>query len=93
MTEALLALEKVSRSFGGLRAVHEVSLELPQGCLGALIGPNGAGKTTLFALMSGFLKPDTGRVRFKGEDVTGRAPHLNARSGMARPGAARHSHC
>jgi branched-chain amino acid transport system ATP-binding protein len=81
---ALLQLRALGISFGGLRAVHDVSLALPQGTLGALIGPNGAGKTTLFALMSGFLKPDAGRVFFAGRDITGRAPQLNARDGLAR---------
>jgi branched-chain amino acid transport system ATP-binding protein len=52
--------------------------------LSALIGPNGAGKTTLFALMSGFLRPDSGRVVFDGHDITGRAPHLNAHAGLTR---------
>lgn len=83
MTE-LLRLEGLSRAFGGLRAVQDVSLSVPAGTLTALIGPNGAGKTTLFALMSGFLTPDAGRVVFDGVDVTGRAPHLNARAGMTR---------
>ena len=83
MTE-LLRLEGLARAFGGLRAVQDVSLVVPAGTLTALIGPNGAGKTTLFALMSGFLKPDAGRVVFDGTDVTGRAPHLNARAGMTR---------
>jgi branched-chain amino acid transport system ATP-binding protein len=63
VAEPLLQLENLSIAFGGLRAVQGVSLALPAGTLGALIGPNGAGKTTLFALMSGFLVPDTGRVR------------------------------
>lgn len=80
----LLRLEGLSRAFGGLRAVQDVSLSVPAGTLTALIGPNGAGKTTLFALMSGFLKPDTGRVVFAGQEITGRAPHLNARAGMTR---------
>jgi branched-chain amino acid transport system ATP-binding protein len=84
VAESLLSLRHVSRSFGGLKAVSDVSLELPQYSLSALIGPNGAGKTTLFALMSGFLKPDIGRVLFRGEDITGRAPHKNALEGMAR---------
>jgi len=61
-----------------------VSLDLRAGTLAALIGPNGAGKTTLFALMSGFLRPDSGTVHFDGRDITGRAPHLNARAGMTR---------
>jgi branched-chain amino acid transport system ATP-binding protein len=80
----LLRLRGVSISFGGLTAVHDVSLDLPAGSLSALIGPNGAGKTTLFALMSGFLRPDRGSIEFDGTDITGRQPHLNARSGMAR---------
>ena len=81
---ALLEVQGVSRAFGGLKAVQNVSLQVPQGSLTALIGPNGAGKTTLFALLSGFLTPDTGRVIFKGQDITGQAPHLNAKLGMTR---------
>ncbi len=84
MTEPLLRLEGVSKSFGGLAAVRDVSLELPAGRLCALIGPNGAGKTTLFALMSGFIVPDAGRILFDGHDITGQPPHLNARRGMTR---------
>jgi branched-chain amino acid transport system ATP-binding protein len=84
MTDSLLVLEGVSRAFGGLKAVQDVSLRVPAGSLTALIGPNGAGKTTLFALMSGFLRLDRGRVQFDGKDITGRAPHLNARDGMTR---------
>ena len=81
---ALLSVAGLSKSFGGLRAVREVSLQVPEHSLTALIGPNGAGKTTLFALMSGFLRPDAGTVGFAGEDITGRAPHLNARAGLTR---------
>ena len=81
---ALLTINNLSRSFGGLKAVQNVSLRVPQGSLTALIGPNGAGKTTLFALMSGFLKPDSGSVHFAGSDITGRAPHINAVHGMTR---------
>ncbi len=84
MSEALLCIQDLSKSFGGLKAVQNVSLSVPAGSLTALIGPNGAGKTTLFALMSGFLKPDSGTVQFDGQDITGRAPHLNARHGMTR---------
>ena len=84
MTEALLSIRGLSIAFGGLRAVQDVSLDLPAGNLSALIGPNGAGKTTLFALISGFLKPDAGTVRFDGRDITVQAPHLNARAGMTR---------
>ena len=84
MTEPLLEVRGVSIAFGGLQAVREVGLGVHAGTLTALIGPNGAGKTTLFALISGFLKPDAGRVRFKDRDITGRAPHLNARDGLTR---------
>ena len=84
MADALLELTGVSVAFGGLRAVQDVSLRVMPGTLGALIGPNGAGKTTLFALISGFLKPDRGRVVFDGHDITGQAPHQNARRGLSR---------
>ena len=84
MAEPLLELRELSIAFGGLRAVQNVSLRVPRGSLTALIGPNGAGKTTLFALVSGFLRPDSGRVMFAGQDITGRPPHLNARAGMTR---------
>ncbi len=84
MAEPLLAIKGLSISFGGLKAVQNVSLDVPEGSLTALIGPNGAGKTTLFALMSGFLKPDSGTVQLDGHDITGCAPHLNARRGMTR---------
>jgi branched-chain amino acid transport system ATP-binding protein len=85
MAEAvLLSLRGVSKAFGGLQAVRDVSLDVPAGSLSALIGPNGAGKTTLFALMSGFLRPDTGRIVFDGRDITGHAPQRNALAGMVR---------
>ena len=81
---ALLQVEGLGKSFGGLKAVQNVSLSVTEGRLSALIGPNGAGKTTLFALMSGFLTPDTGRVVFAAQDITGQPPHLNARMGLTR---------
>ena len=84
VAEPLLRLDGVGIAFGGLRAVHNVSLAVPAGSLSALIGPAGAGKTTLFALMSGFLTPDASRVHFDGQDITGQAPHRNARAGLAR---------
>jgi len=80
----LLSVRNISKSFGGLKAVQDVNLDVPAGSLTGLIGPNGAGKTTLFALMSGFLRPDSGSVVFDGRDITGSAPHLNARLGLTR---------
>jgi len=84
MAEPLLQLERISRRFGGLTAVNAVSLAIAEGRITALIGPNGAGKTTLFALIAGFLKPSGGTIRYRGEDVTGEAPHRLARRGIAR---------
>jgi branched-chain amino acid transport system ATP-binding protein len=84
VAEPLLVVRSLSRAFGGLKAVSDVSFEVPPGSLSALIGPNGAGKTTLFALVSGFVKPDSGRVRFDGQDITGAEPHRTARLGMTR---------
>lgn len=84
MSAPLLQIDAVSKSFGGLKAVQNVSLQVQPGTLTALIGPNGAGKTTLFALLSGFITPDAGRIVFAGQDITGHAPDANARRGMAR---------
>jgi branched-chain amino acid transport system ATP-binding protein len=84
MAEPLLAVERVSRRFGGLMAVNDVSLTAQECRITALIGPNGAGKTTLFALISGFLRPSDGVIRYCGEDVTGEPPHRLARRGIAR---------
>jgi branched-chain amino acid transport system ATP-binding protein len=64
--EILLQARNLSITFGGLKAVQDVSLDVPQGSLTALVGPNGAGKTTLFGLLSGFLKPGAGSVHFAG---------------------------
>jgi branched-chain amino acid transport system ATP-binding protein len=80
----MLALEGVSRSFGGLTAVAEVSLTLAQGSITALVGPNGAGKTTLFNLITGFLVPDRGRILFEGRDITGMPPERIAALGLVR---------
>ena len=81
---SLLAVEGVSKSFGGLTAVSRVSLAVGEGEMLGLIGPNGAGKTTLFHIMSGFLPPDEGAVRYAGEDVTGLRPHEICQRGMVR---------
>ena len=84
MSDPLLAVERVSRSFSGLRAVADASLEVRQGEIVALIGPNGAGKTTLFNLVAGALAPDAGSIRFRGEEIAGlRADRVCSR-GLAR---------
>lgn len=80
----LLSVRGLSKRFGGIHAVDDVSFDVPQGAIMALIGPNGAGKTTLFHLVSGFLPPDRGSVVFDGSDVLGLMPHQIAARGMAR---------
>ena len=80
----MLQVQGLTKKFGGLRAVDEVSLEVPQGRIVALIGPNGAGKTTLFACIAGFHKIDAGRVSLMGQDITGLPVHEIARRGMVR---------
>jgi branched-chain amino acid transport system ATP-binding protein len=80
----LLALERVTRRFGGLVAVDAVDLTVEQGGVTAIIGPNGAGKTTLFHTISGFQTPDEGRIIFAGEDITGSPPERIAAHGLVR---------
>lgn len=80
----LLELENVSRSFGGLQALSDVSISLPEGQILGLLGPNGAGKTTLFNVINGVYPPTRGRVRFRGQDVTGKKPYELAHMGLAR---------
>ena len=72
------------KTFGGLAANQGIDLKVPARTFRSVIGPNGAGKTTLFNLISGAYRPTSGRVVFKGEDITGLAPHLIARRGMGR---------
>lgn len=84
MSEALLQARGLSITFGGLKAVQNVTLDVQPNTLTALVGPNGAGKTTLFALLSGFLRPGAGQVRYLGRDITGMAPHQSARLGLTR---------
>ena len=80
----LLQIQALSKRFGGLQAVNDLSFSVGEGEIVALIGPNGAGKTTAFALVSGFLTPDAGRVVFAGRDLRGRLPHQVNALGMAR---------
>jgi branched-chain amino acid transport system ATP-binding protein len=82
-TPALEAVGVTVR-FGGLTALSNVDLALPQGSIAGLVGPNGAGKSTLFAVVSGLLRPNAGTVRLGGEDVTKASPQVRARKGMAR---------
>ena len=79
-----LRLQRVTRRFGGVLAVHDVSLEVPVGIRLAIIGPNGAGKTTLFNLVSGELLPTTGRIEALGTDITRMQPHHRTAIGLGR---------
>ena len=74
----------MSKWFGGVPAVHDVTFSLEEGELLGVMGPNGSGKTTLFNVIAGALAPDTGRVRLHGHDIAGRAAHRVARQGIAR---------
>jgi len=80
----LLEARGITRRFGGLVAVNDVDLAIPDGSIVGLIGPNGAGKTTLFNVIAGFYAPNAGRVVFQGRDITGRKPHEVAALGIAR---------
>ncbi|MBN8910220.1 MAG: ABC transporter ATP-binding protein [Rhodospirillales bacterium] len=84
MGEPILAVENVSKRFGGVKAVDGVSFSVARGEILGVIGPNGAGKSTLFGLISGFIPPDTGSVRFQGQDLAGQAPHRIAARGLSR---------
>jgi len=80
----MLDVRSVTKRFGGLVAVSDVTLSVPEGSITGLIGPNGAGKTTLFTLISGFQQPSAGTVHFRGEDITSRPPERLAVMGIAR---------
>ena len=84
MTTPLLAVRGLSRTFGGLRALDGVDLELSAGEILGVIGPNGAGKTTLFSIIAGSLAPTSGEVRLDGRVVSGRAAHRLVRAGIVR---------
>ena len=86
MTEPLLVIEHVSKRFGGLVAVNDVSLEIGRGEIVGIIGPNGAGKTTLFGCVVGLLRPTAGRITFAGAQVDGLSQHAVVRRGIC------HSH-
>jgi ABC-type branched-subunit amino acid transport system ATPase component len=80
----MLRVEGVVRAFDGVRAVDGATLAVEQGSITGLIGPNGAGKSTLFNCVSGFLRPDAGRVLLEGRRIDRRAPHRIARAGLVR---------
>lgn len=84
MSRPLLAVEQVSKRFGGVRALSEVSLEVRQGEVLSLIGPNGAGKTTLFNVITGFIRPDAGQVFFGQRNISDLPPEAICRRGLVR---------
>lgn len=84
MSDAILQLDSITKTFGGLHAVDNVSFEVSKGEIVGLIGPNGAGKTTIFNVVSGYFAPTRGRILFKGVDVSGRPPYKLATLGIGR---------
>lgn len=84
MSDALLVVDQIHKSFQGVAAIAGVSIEIPTGQVTGIIGPNGSGKTTLFSVISGFLKPDRGRIVWRGRNVTGWSPHRIAQAGLVR---------
>ena len=84
MEDNIIVIENVSKNFGGVKALSGVSTEIRKGTIHAIIGPNGSGKTTLINVVTGFYKPETGRILFKGSDIGGQKPHLIARQGIGR---------
>ena len=85
-SDGVIAFEvrNVSKAFGGLKAVRDVSLQVRQGEILGIIGPNGAGKTTLFNLLNGFIRPDQGSILLNGEEVIGRSPYQLCAAGVGR---------
>ena len=84
MTAPILAVRDLTKRYGGLTAVNEVSFDVQEGEILSIIGPNGAGKSTIFKLISSFVQPTRGEVRFHGEVISGLAPHIVARKGVVR---------
>lgn len=84
MTDAVLSIDRLRKSFGGLTATDGVTVDIAKGSLHAIIGPNGAGKSTLINQIMGEIKPDSGRILFNGEDVTELSTPQRVRRGMAR---------
>jgi len=84
MTEVLLELKQVNKSFGGLHCINDLDIEVHQGEILSVIGPNGAGKTTLFNLITGIYEPDSGDILLDGETLVGLPPHKITNRGVAR---------
>ncbi|MBI5442978.1 MAG: ABC transporter ATP-binding protein [Deltaproteobacteria bacterium] len=84
MSAPLLEVEAVTKTFGGVKALDSVSFEIRPGDVFGIIGPNGSGKTTLINCITGFVRPTAGKVRFRGADITGKAPHRIAALGISR---------
>jgi branched-chain amino acid transport system ATP-binding protein len=82
--DKILQTENLTRHFGGVRAVESVNMGVERGQIHAVIGPNGAGKSTLFNLITNFIEPDSGRVLFNGQEITGQPAHAICRMGIAR---------
>jgi branched-chain amino acid transport system ATP-binding protein len=80
----ILKIDNLHKRFGGIKAIDDVSFTVNEGEIIAVVGPNGAGKTTLLNLISGFIKPDKGKILFKGRDITGMSPSKIAELGIAR---------
>ena len=80
----LLAVNRLCKTFRGLRAIDDVSFDIPQGSITSIVGPNGAGKSTLFNMISGYLKPTAGDAKLAGERITGMPPYVIAGRGIAR---------
>lgn len=84
MTAPVLEIDSLTLGFGGVKALNGVSLQVQPGSITSVIGPNGAGKTSLFNTISGFYRPASGTIRFRGEDITRRPAPQRAKLGLAR---------
>jgi len=84
MSSKILVIDGVTKRFGGLTALDNVSITVREGEFVGLIGPNGAGKTTLFNCITGYYKPEEGRIFFKGREITGKPPHLTTKYGIVK---------
>jgi len=84
LSQSILSVKKIRKTFGGVTALNSVDMEIESGKMTLLIGPNGSGKTTLVNVISGFYKPDQGQVLFEGRDITGQKPNIISKYGLVR---------